>query len=135
MTNGIFYEPGSGFLAHNSMSRILVDDKRTAAWVYLQTEVNFLAAANQCKALERWPGSRNHRETGVSIGFHNPGETSAFDVVRRTPETVVKLGLAMELLASGEGYDPSSLVEGYDWGGLGDGTVANVSNLVRIESC
>jgi len=116
------------------MSRILANDKRTAAWVYLQTEVSFLGAANQCEALERWPGSGDHRKTGVSIGFHNPGETSAFDVVRRTPETVVKLGLAMELLASGEGYDPSSLVEGYDWGRLGDGTIVDVSNLVGIGS-
>ena len=36
MTNGMFHEPTKDHIAHNSMSRILVEDPKTAAWVDLQ---------------------------------------------------------------------------------------------------
>jgi hypothetical protein len=127
ITNGIFCEPTKENIAHNSMSRILIEDKRTAAWVDLMTERLMLGAAHQCEALDKWPGSGAHRETGVSIGFHNPGQTSLYEEVKKKPETIVNFGLAMELFSSGEGYEFHSLVEGYDWGRLGEGTVVDVS--------
>jgi hypothetical protein len=129
MTNGMFYEPTKDHVGHNSMSRILVEDPKTAAWVDLQTETILLGGANQCEALDRWPGSESKRETGVSIGFHNPGETSLYEEIKKKPEKIQKFGLAMELFSSGEGYEVSSLVEGYDWGKLGGGTVVDVSCL------
>lgn len=33
----------------------------------------------------------------------------------------------MALFSSGDGYEPSSLVEGYDWGKVGGGTILDVS--------
>lgn len=120
-------EPAKEHIAHNSMSRILVEDKKTAAWVSLQTEKIMLGGAHQCESLERWPGSGNQRQTGVSIGFHNPGQTSLYEEVKKKPESITQFGLAMELFSSGEGYEPISLVEGYDWGRLGEGHVVDVS--------
>jgi hypothetical protein len=127
MTNGMFTEKTKDHVAHNSMSRILVEDPKTAAWVDLQTETIFLGGAHQCEALDRWPGSESKRETGASIGFHNPGQTSLYEEIKKKPEKIQKFGLAMELFSSGEGYEPDSLVEGYDWGKLGEGTVVDVS--------
>ncbi|PVH73053.1 S-adenosyl-L-methionine-dependent methyltransferase [Cadophora sp. DSE1049] len=126
MSNGIFYEPAKDFIAHNSVSQILVNDPRTAAWVELQTETILLGGAHHCEALDKWPGSESKRETGVSIGFHNPGQTSLYEEVKKIPERVQRFGLAMELFSSGEGYEPISLVEGYDWEKLGEGTVVDV---------
>ena len=134
MTNGIFHELTNDYVSHNSMSRILVEDQKTAAWVDLQTERIFIGGANQCEALDRWPGSESKRETGVSIGFHNPGQTSLYEEVKKKPETIKKFGLAMELFSSGEGYEPSSLLEGYDWGKLGEGTRVDVSSLSKVFS-
>lgn len=119
MTNGIFHEAKKDFIAHNSMSRILVEDPKTAAWVDLITESIFLGGAHQCAALDKWKGSDSKRQTGVSIGFQNPGETSLYEEIRKKPEKVQSFGLAMELFSSGKGYEASSLVEGYDWGKLG----------------
>jgi hypothetical protein len=127
MTNGLFSEPTPDHIAHNSMSRILVEDPKTAAWVDLQTESILLGGANHCEALDRWPASESKRETGVSIGFHNPGQTSLYEEIKKNPEKIQKFGLAMELFSSGEGYEVGSLVEGYDWGKLGKGTVVDVS--------
>jgi hypothetical protein len=127
MTNGMFTEKTKDHVAHNSMSRILVEDPKTAAWVDLQTETIFLGGAHQCEALDRWPGSESKRETGASIGFHNPGQTSLYEEIKKKPEKIQKFGLAMELFSSGEGYEPDTLVEGYDWGKLGEGTVVDVS--------
>jgi hypothetical protein len=69
------------------MSQILIEDKKTAAWVDLQTERISLGGAHECEALEKWPGSGNGRETGVSIGFRNPGQTSLYEEVKKKPET------------------------------------------------
>lgn len=130
MTNGMFHEPTTDHIAHNSMSRNLVEDPKTAAWVDLQTETILLGGTYQCEALDRWPNSESKRETGVSIGFHNPGQTSLFEEVKKTPEKIQKFGLAMELFSSGEGYEVGSLVEGYDWAKLGEGTIVDVSTSV-----
>jgi hypothetical protein len=127
MTNGMFTEKTKNHVAHNSMSRILVEDPKTAAWVDLQTETIFLGGAHQCEALDRWPGSKSKRETGAPIGFHNPGQTSLYEEIKKKPDKIQKFGLAMELFSSGEGYEPDSLVEGYDWSKLGEGTVVDVS--------
>ena len=130
MTNGMFHEPAKDHIAHNSMSRIFVEDPKTAAWVDLQTETILLGGTYQCEALDRWPNSQSKRETGVSIGFHNPGQTSLYEEVKKTPEKIQKFGLAMELFSYGEGYEVSSLVEGYDWAKLGEGTIVDVSTSV-----
>jgi len=103
------------------------NDPRTAAWAELQTETILLGGANNCEALDKWPGSESKRETGVSIGFHNPGQTSLYEEVKKIPDRVQRFGLAMALFSSGDGYEPSSLVEGYDWGKVGGGTVVDVS--------
>jgi hypothetical protein len=129
MTNGIFLELSKEQVAHTSMSRVLVDDVKTAAWVDLQTETILLGGAHQCEALDRWPGSESKRETGTSIGFHNPGQTSLYEEIKKKPEKIQNFGLAMELFSSGEGYEVSSLVEGYAWEALGAGTVVDVSPL------
>jgi formylmethanofuran dehydrogenase subunit A len=50
--------------------------------------------------------------------------------VKKTPEKIQKFGLAMELFSSGEGYEVGSLVEGYDWAKLGEGTIVDVSTSV-----
>jgi hypothetical protein len=50
MTNGMFTEKTKDHVAHNSMSRILVEDPKTAAWVDLQTETIFPGGAHQCEA-------------------------------------------------------------------------------------
>ncbi|KAL2071765.1 hypothetical protein VTL71DRAFT_13000 [Oculimacula yallundae] len=134
ISNGIFYEPIRGSVAHNSMSRILVDDPRTAAWVELQTETIFPGGAHHCEALDKWPSSESKRETGVSISFHNGGQTSLYEEVKKIPERIQRFGLAMELFSSGEGYEPISLVEGYDWGSLGQGTVVDVGGANGFAS-
>ena len=132
MTNGLFHEPTRDHIAHNSMSKILVEDPKTAAWIDLQTETILLGGAHQCEALDKWPGSESKRETGASIGFHNPGQTSLYEEVKKKPEKIQKFGLAMELFSSGEGYEPSSLVEGYDWAQLGSGTVVDVRGTIHL---
>jgi hypothetical protein len=109
MTNGMFYEPTKNHIAHNSMSRILVEDQKTAAWVDLQTEGILLGGAYQCEALDRWSGSESKRETGASIGSHNPGQTSLYEEIKKKPEKIQRFGLAMELFSSGEGYEVRTL--------------------------
>jgi hypothetical protein len=68
-----------------------------------------VGGAYQCEALDRWPGSKSKRETGVSIGSHNPGQTSLYEEIKKKPEKIQRFGLAMELFSSSEGYEVKTL--------------------------
>ena len=134
MTSKIFHEPVKDHIAHTPASRLLVEDRKTAAWVDLCTESIFLAGAHTCDALERWPGSQNPRHTGLSLGVGNPGQTSLYEEAKKDPKRMAKFKDAIELFSSGEGYEASFLVEGYDWDKLGEGTLVDVSLLHLIRS-
>ena len=76
---------------------------------------------------QRWPDSRNPREVGYSLAIGRPGEISLYEDIQTDPIRRINLGRAMEIFSTGEGYEVTSLVEGYPWGKLGSGTVVDVS--------
>jgi hypothetical protein len=121
-------------VAHSPTSRLLVEDPGLAAFVDLHTEVGFKSLAHTMDALQKWPDSTNPREVGYSIALGKPGETSVYEDVARDPTRTVNFGRAMQFFSSGEGYEVTSLVEGYPWGKLGDGTVVDVSSHLAHES-
>jgi hypothetical protein len=63
-----------------------------------------------------------------------PGETSVYEDVAKDPTRTVNFGLAMQFFSSGEGYEVTSLVEGYPWVELGKGTVVDVSSFLAHEN-
>jgi hypothetical protein len=56
-----------------------------------------------------------------------PGEVSIYEDIQKDPIRRVGLGRVMELFSAGEGYEVTSLVEGYPWAKFGSGTVIDVS--------
>ena len=67
MMNGIFYEPEKEKVAHTAGSRLLVEDPRMDSWVYFLTEHFWPVTARAVDAMQKWPGSQNPTEVGVSL--------------------------------------------------------------------
>lgn len=133
MTNRLFREI-DGKVAHSSTSALLVTNENLAAFVDLHTEVAFKSLAHTTDAIQRWPDSTDRREVGYSIALGKPGEISVYEDIARDPVRTVNFGRAMQFFSSGEGYEESSLVEGYPWGKLGKGTVVDVSEETVPQS-
>jgi len=131
MTSRLFCEK-NGKVAHTPTSKLLVENEYLAAFVDLHTEVAFKSLAHTMDALKRWPDSINPRETGYSIALGKPGEIAVYEDVAKDRVRTVNFGRAMQFFSSGEGYEVTSLVEGYPWGKLGKGTVVDVSNAVCV---
>ena len=126
MTSRLFSEQ-DGKVSHSAMSKLLVEDSRLAAFVDLHTETTWKSFSYTMDALERWPDSRSPREVGYSLAMGCPGEISIYEDIQKDPIRRVRLGRIMELFSTGEGYEVTSLVEGYPWAKFGCGTVVDVS--------
>jgi hypothetical protein len=133
MTSRLFCER-DGKVAHSPTSRLLVEDPNLAAFVDLHTEVAFKSLAHTMDALQKWPHSTNPREVGYSIALGKPSETSVYEDVAKDPTRTVNFGRAMQFFSSGEGYEVTSLVEGYPWEKFENGTVVDVSPDPAHES-
>jgi hypothetical protein len=127
MTSRLFCER-DGKVAHSPTSSLLVENLNLAAFVDLHTEVALKSLAHTMDALQRWPDSTNPREVGYSIALGKPGEISMYEDIPKDPARTVNFGRAMQFFSSGEGYEVTSLVEGYPWAKLGNGTVVDVSS-------
>ncbi len=125
MTNHIFHEPSKNHIAHSRVSRILAEDDQMAAWVGLLNEDIWLPMAHALDALRKWPGSQEPNHTGMQIAYQT--EEPFFSIMASSPERLRRHGKAMAAHGTGEGFGVQPLIEGYDWGRLGEGTVVDVS--------
>jgi len=133
MTARLFRER-DGKVEHTPTSRLLVENENLAAFVDLHTEVSFKSLAHTMDALERWPNSTNPREVGYSIAVGKPGETSVYEDVTKDPARAASFGRAMQFFSAGEGYEVTSLVDGYPWAKLGNGIVVDVGGANGFAS-
>ena len=133
-TNKIFQESSKNHISHTSTSRLLVENKKLAALIGYFTDTLKLAAAHECDALERWPNSLSPRETGYSIGVGNGGQTSFYEELQKDVKQKDRFSNAMEVWATGDAYKIDTLVEEYDWGRLGSGTVVDVSGPLTLQA-
>ncbi|KAF4633016.1 hypothetical protein G7Y89_g5105 [Cudoniella acicularis] len=133
MTGRLFCER-DGKVAHSPTSRLLVENENLAAFVDLHTESTLKSIAHTMDALQKWPNSSNPKETGYSIAIGKPGETSLYEDLAKDPIRTVNFGRAMQFFSSGEGYGVETLVDGYPWAKLGNGTVVDVGGANGFAS-
>jgi 6-hydroxytryprostatin B O-methyltransferase len=63
MTNRLFYEPESGFIAHTPYSATLVTDAGTRSWAQFSSAGGFMATMNLPEAHQRWGDSEDPTHT------------------------------------------------------------------------
>lgn len=63
VVQNIFSESRPGVITHNSVSRLLVEDKPLSDWVASSTDELWQAAAQTCNAMAKYPGSQEPTQT------------------------------------------------------------------------
>ncbi|CZR64036.1 related to sterigmatocystin 7-O-methyltransferase precursor [Phialocephala subalpina] len=124
MTNRIFHEPEKGQVAHSVTSKLLAEDPRLDSWVFFLTDYFWPATARSVDAFQKWPGSQNPKEVGVSLQYGR--ETTWFGEISTADRGIQSFRDAMEIINDGEGWEDSHLVDNYPWGEIGKGTVVDI---------
>lgn len=124
MLNHIFIEPRKGFVAHTSVSRMLLEDEPMANWVGYMCRDLWKPAAHVVDAMKKWPGSEEPTETAVNHAFEQ--SLPWYDYLQSVPEKARRYNLAMKLHSGNEGFSVGHTVRGYAWGELGEATVVDM---------
>jgi 6-hydroxytryprostatin B O-methyltransferase len=123
MTNNYFHEPREGYVAHTAGSKLLLNPQLNDTVGYIMEE-SFPSAAQLANGLEMFGGSeeRNASPWNLAHGTEMP----LFEYLETDPVRMTTFLGHMESLGGMEGYNIKHLLNGYDWKGLGKGTVVDV---------
>lgn len=124
MTSGIFAEPAPGFIAHSATSAALVENKGLRDGRVWSTEVHLATVAAMVTAHERWPHSTAPNETPFNAARNT--DLPMYEYIARDSELDrIFKGLMVHIGKRPNG-SVAHLVDGFDWGNLGHGTVVDV---------
>jgi len=126
IASGIFYEPIPEHIAHNGLSKLLLEPNMDA-WVAHTTTDVAPPASLILESWRRFPDSNEPRETGFSLAVGE--EKSLFEYFAENSSVRDRFGLAMSALTDGGAFDIRYLVQGYPWNDLPLGaTIVDVSS-------
>ncbi|KAL8792400.1 MAG: hypothetical protein Q9195_005014 [Heterodermia aff. obscurata] len=134
MTNNMFHEPCAGHVAHTGLSSILVRQPASKAWILHSLED--VPTAKVIQAMEKWGDSMETTETASQLQFDylasHPGGTW-WSVMENDGEgskkgyRMQRFGEGMSWVSGGLTSKYDYLLQGFDWGSLGEATVVDVS--------
>jgi hypothetical protein len=125
MTNRLFCEPTRNHVAHTPASKLLATDKKLDSWVFFLVEYFWPATTRAVDAMQKWPGSSNPTEVGVSLMAGQ--ETTWFKEIAKADRGIASFRDSMAVVSEGEGWQDSYLVENFPWGEIEKGLVVDVS--------
>ncbi|KAI0095838.1 sterigmatocystin 8-O-methyltransferase [Nemania sp. FL0031] len=123
MTMRIFYEPEPGMVAHNKVSKLLVDAQMND-WLATHAEEGWPSALRTVDALEKWPRSEEPNESGFSLANNSSG--SMYSIIMASPKRAQRFANFIKTSAASYDNDTVHVIEGYDWAALGSATVVDV---------
>lgn len=125
--NKIFYEDKPNHVVHTAMSKTIITDPLMWDYVGHYTEENFPSTAKWSETLERFPKSEELNETpfSVALNYYKPG--GFFQYTKENPESQRRFFNVMRAVGLAPGVDYRHVAKGYDWEGLGNATVIDVS--------
>lgn len=131
MTNRIFRESPSGYVAHTTASVTLREDSEISDWIWMQTEESVGLTHRTLDLLERFPASEEPKD---AVYPKSKGEdVPMYEIIARDPEKAKRFGRTMHGFTKTQGWEIATLVEHYDWASLGDGTIIDVSLSASIS--
>ncbi|KXT03533.1 hypothetical protein AC578_1612 [Pseudocercospora eumusae] len=121
MTNHIFREPKTGYVAHTAASALLVRNRGVRDWVGFTTEESFLCAAKLVEATEKWAKSERKDQWAYNLAFDT--ELSMFEHMAQFPERAERFANTMMDMTSTDAYNIRHLVNGFAWDRLAAGSI------------
>lgn len=125
MTNHLFAEPESGFIAHSATSAALVTNNRFSDQRVWMTSIIAPVIASMVTAHERWPDSTAPNKAAFNAAFNT--DLRMYEYIAKQPDVYKLFGRVMDAIATSPKSDLKHLVSGFDWAGLGKANVVDVS--------
>ncbi|KAK7958690.1 hypothetical protein PG988_013538 [Apiospora saccharicola] len=119
-TYHVFSEPAVGFVAHNEVSRLLLEEELHATVSYY-TEESFRSASYLAPAVERWPDAQERNETALNLAYDT--RLPKFDFFDSEPWRAAKFRKAMAGMTRGDRFALQHLIDAFDWAALKHGSV------------
>lgn len=125
--NHIFCEDRPNHVIHTVISKLIITDPLMWDYVGHYTEENFPTVAKMAPALAKWPKSEELHETPFSLAFdyYKPG--GFFQYTKENADSQKRFFNVMREVGMAPGVDYRHVAKGYDWEGLGNATVIDVS--------
>ncbi|PQE28278.1 O-methyltransferase protein [Rutstroemia sp. NJR-2017a BBW] len=120
----IFSEPQIGYVVHSAASRLLVDNFMLEAWIMNIAEEFWPSLSRTVDATIKWPGSEEPNESGYSIAYHT--DENPFDVIKKDPMRQQQFIDAMSYSHLHSSYSMKHLIDNFDFGSIGTGTIVDV---------
>ena len=133
MTNNIFAESSPGQVSHTSLSLQLVAElgNPIRGVVGHQTEVVFKAASRMVEAHDKY-GTEDQSATHAPFQLAFDTETRALDWIANDHVASARFAESMKGNAGSGPFSTPNTVKGFDWSGLGEALIVDVSkNLIK----
>jgi len=135
MTCRIFRESRPGYVAHTGPSAAFVQNPLLSDWVGFNLEEIWPADTKIAEALRRFGDSEEPGDSAIGLAFSFPKDKTYWDFVANDGEgenkgwRMRRFAQAMNFMAGGNPHHHRHLHTGFDWAGLGKGTVVDVSDI------
>ncbi|KAL8746746.1 MAG: hypothetical protein Q9190_001264 [Brigantiaea leucoxantha] len=116
MTYHVFYEPQPGYIAHTEVSKVIPSLSPLLSY---QLEICLPSTTNLLKALKD-----EQKRCAFQIA-HGTSDTW-WDYAEKSERWTEEYGKYQALITQGGAHDVSHVVNGYDWGKLGQATVVDI---------
>ncbi|KAI0199447.1 S-adenosyl-L-methionine-dependent methyltransferase [Astrocystis sublimbata] len=120
----VFSEPRPGVIAHSAASRLLAEDAGVHDYIATCSDELWQAAAQQCNAMVRFPGSQEPSQTGFSLA--NNTDMSMYQYLSYHPLRSARFANMMRGFTGGSAFDLRFITDFYDWAQHGGGTIVDV---------
>jgi 6-hydroxytryprostatin B O-methyltransferase len=125
MTN-LFQEPRIGYVAHTSLSALLVTDRATQDYIGHAAEISYPLNAKFVDAVEKWGNDGEQNHTALNIAHNTELPFYPYMMTHKDPSVTARFHGLMEGLDNSEGHSVKHTINGYDWAAIGNGKVVDV---------
>jgi hypothetical protein len=119
-----------GKVRHSALTKILAQEQTVHDNVINGLDELWPSATRLVDALEKWPGSGENNETAWSLA--NNTNLSMWQTYEADPVRGEKFGKGMSGMDKVKGYEPSLLIDGYQWAEVGKSIGAGTGIVVDV---
>lgn len=128
MTMGFMKEPTPGCIAHSDLSACFARDPSLVDWALFIADGTASSAGKLVEATEMFGGSEAKNQTAYNIA--KSSDLPFFEYLSSDKRLAGRFAGYMKNVTNTPATSVEHVVTGFDWGGLGSGTVVDVRLLV-----
>lgn len=127
MTNGVFKEPRTGYVAHTAMSALLLNNTMNVKSVVGHIiDDQFPASCKLAESMERYPVTKDPL-TETAFAIANDTKEPFFDFMAKHPARIDRFHSTMSSINTSGMFSADGLVASYDWAQFKSKTLVDAS--------